>query len=231
MKTPALLITLLFSISSQVSAQDPKDLDLANNPKLFLKGASKAKKWTEPAEPTKIVGPIHFVGTKGLCVWLITTSDGHILLNTGMPGSGPMIEDSVRKLGFKVEDIKLLLTCHAHIDHVGGHAHIKKATGAKVVMMREGVELLGNGGKTDFHYGAIPEFGFDPVKTDRTIADDAGSLNPPLATSVVVLSMRYDGPPKLSIWYRMTSAPHTGNAAKTMNAAPMCRRHRVIDPK
>ena len=52
-----------------------------------------------------------------------------------------------------MEDIKLLLTCHAHIDHVGGHVHIKKASGAQVVMMREEVELLSSGGKTDFYYG------------------------------------------------------------------------------
>ena len=58
---------------------------LAKDPPLFLKLAAESRKWNEPAEPAKIVGPIHFVGTRGLGVFLITTSEGHILLNTGMP--------------------------------------------------------------------------------------------------------------------------------------------------
>jgi metallo-beta-lactamase class B len=174
MRILALLAAVWFGTATQVLAQDPKDVkeELANNPKLFLKVAVKAAKWTEPAEPTKIVGPIHFVGTKGLGVWLITTSEGHILMNTGMPGSGPMIEASIKKLGFKMEDIKLLLACHPHIDHVGAHAYIKKACGAKVVMMREGVELFESGGKLDFHYGEVPDFAYETVKTDRMIQDE-----------------------------------------------------------
>ena len=127
--------------------------------------------WTEPAEPMKVVGPIYFVGTKGLSVWLITTSQGHILLNTGMPSSGPMVEASIRKLGFKPDDIKFILTCHAHIDHVGGHTYLKNLSGAQVAMMKSGVDLLRSGGKNDFMYGNVPEFGFEPVKVDRVIRD------------------------------------------------------------
>ncbi|MFM8272081.1 MAG: hypothetical protein ACKODX_07060 [Gemmata sp.] len=61
------------------------------NPDLFLQAARKLLKWDEPAEPAKLVGPIHFVGTKGLGSYLITGSEGHVLLYTGMPGSGEMI--------------------------------------------------------------------------------------------------------------------------------------------
>src|SRR6185369_307342 len=61
---------------------------LAKDPNLFLTFAKRQLKWEERADPTKIVGPIHFVGTKGLGVWLITTKDGHILLNTALPTSG-----------------------------------------------------------------------------------------------------------------------------------------------
>src|SRR6185369_7142539 len=134
--------------------------------------ARKELKWDEPAEPARLVGPIYFVGTKGLSVFLITTSEGHILLNTGMPGSGPMIEASIRKLGFKPEDIKLLLTGHAHVDHAGGHAYLQKLSGATVVTVRQDKELLESGGKTDFHYGKIKEFGFEPVKVDQVFSDE-----------------------------------------------------------
>ena len=146
---------LLFGISSQVLGQGRETL--AKNPKLFVETAAKLLGWNDPAEPMKIVGPIYFVGTKGLGVWLIKTSEGHILLNTGMPSSGPMIEASIRKLGLKPEDVKLLLTCHAPIDHVGGHAYIKKIAGAQVAMIDAEKDLLQTGGKIDFHYGEHTE--------------------------------------------------------------------------
>ncbi len=165
----AVLMFSLLSVLPQVFAQN-KD-SLAKNPVLFLETASKLLGWNEPAEPMKIVGPIYFVGTKGLGVYLITSSEGHILVYTGMPPSGPMIEASIRKLGFKPEDIKILLTGHAHIDHAGGHAYIKKISGAQVVMMDAEKDLIESGGKLDFHYGNYKEFHFDPVKVDRVIQD------------------------------------------------------------
>jgi metallo-beta-lactamase class B len=117
-----LATTLVFGMASHVPGQDRETL--AKHPKLFIETAATLFGWNDPAEPMKIVGPISFVGTKGLGVWLIRTSEGHILLNTGMASSGPMIEASIRKLGLQREDVKLLLTCHAHIDHVGGHAYL-----------------------------------------------------------------------------------------------------------
>jgi metallo-beta-lactamase class B len=119
----------------------------------------------------RVVGPIYFVGTQGLTSWLITSNEGHILLNTGMPPSGALIEASIRKLGYKPEDVKLLLTCHAHVDHVGGLAYLQHITGAQVVALDAEVELIQSGGKTDFNYGAVPEFQFTPVHVDRVIHD------------------------------------------------------------
>jgi metallo-beta-lactamase class B len=165
----ALATALLFGIASQAPGQDRETL--AKNPKLFVETAAKLLGWNDPAEPTKIVGPLYFVGTKGLGVWLIRTSEGHILLNTGMPSSGPMIEASIRKLGLKPEDVKLLLTCHAHIDHVGGHAYIKKISGAQVAMIDAEKDLLQTGGKIDFHSGAHAELWFEPVTVDRVFRD------------------------------------------------------------
>jgi len=165
----AVALGLLLSLPAIALGQD--QAALAKDPVLFLNTAQKMMKWNEPAEPTKILGPLYFVGTKGLAVWLITTSEGHILINTGMPGSGPMIAESIRKLGFKPEDIKIMLAGHAHIDHVGGHAYIQKLSGARVAMIAEEVDLIQSGGKLDFHYGAYPEFRFDPVKVDQVLHD------------------------------------------------------------
>jgi metallo-beta-lactamase class B len=144
---------------------------LAKDPPLFLKLATAARKWNEPAEPVKVVGPIHFVGTKGLGVFLITTSQGHVLVNTGMPPSGPMIEKSIAALGFRPQDVKIILIGHAHVDHCGAAAFLKKSTGAQCAMIDAEVPLIESGGKTDFHYGTYPEFGFEPVKVDRVLRD------------------------------------------------------------
>ncbi len=175
LRTFSVVSALCLSVASLACAQDraPQvSLDqLVDDPPLFLETARKRFQWDEPAEPAKIVGPIYFVGTKGLSVFLITGSEGHVILNTGMPGSGPMIEKSIRKLGFKPEDVKILLTAHAHIDHAGGHAYLKKACGAKIAMIQEEKDLFESGGKSDFQYGAYKEFGFDPAKVDMVFRD------------------------------------------------------------
>src|SRR3954462_14471838 len=75
-------------------------------PGIFLKATREAQKWDEPAEPAKLVGPICFVGTKGLGSFLIKGSEGHVVLYTGMSGSGPMIEKSITKLGLNPKDVK-----------------------------------------------------------------------------------------------------------------------------
>ena len=65
---------------------------------------------------------IHYVGTNELAAYLLTTPAGHILIDGGLPESAPLIEQSIRQLGFKVEDVKILLTTQAHFDHVGSMA-------------------------------------------------------------------------------------------------------------
>ena len=123
--------------SSQTLPENlPTQEELAADNNLFLALARKALKWEEPEEPVQIVGPIYFVGTKGLGVFLFTTPEGHILMNTGMPSSGPMIEESIRKIGFRPEDIKVMINGHAHIDHAGAFAYLKEKYGAGMAVMR-----------------------------------------------------------------------------------------------
>jgi metallo-beta-lactamase class B len=172
-KLPAVAACALGSLvlaTTRVVAQ-PKPDDPAPVPGLFLRAVRKAMKWDEPAAPARVVGPIYFVGTKGLGSFLIRGSEGHVVLYTGMPGSGPMVERSIARLGFNPKDVKLILTGHAHCDHVGGHAYLKRATGAKIAMMREEVELFQSGGKLDFHYGTSKEFAFEPAKVDTVFRD------------------------------------------------------------
>lgn len=118
------------------------------------------------------MGPLYFVGTRGLSSWLFATSQGLILLNTGTSKSGPMITDSIRKLGFKPEDIKIIINGHGHSDHAGALAYFKKLTNAQIAIMEPDVAMIEDGGKSDFHYGKDWQvMGQPPVKVDRLLRD------------------------------------------------------------
>jgi metallo-beta-lactamase class B len=170
-------VALLVMLATQALAQElPKKLptkeDLANNNKLFIELATKALHWDEPTDPVKMVGPLYFVGTRGLSSFLFATTDGLILLNTGTPNSGPMIAASIRKLGFKPEDIKIIINGHGHSDHAGAFSYFKNLSGAQIAIMQEDVAMIEDGGKSDFHYGKDWQImGQPPVKVDRVLHD------------------------------------------------------------
>jgi glyoxylase-like metal-dependent hydrolase (beta-lactamase superfamily II) len=170
------LAVLLVAVAPHAQAQNvPPNVTkeaLAKNNKLFIELASKALKWDVPTDPIRIVGPLYFVGTTGLSSWLFATSEGHILLNTGTPNSGPMIVESIRKLGFKAEDIKIIINGHGHSDHAGAFAYFKRLSGAQIAIMQPDVSLIEDGGKSDFHYGHDWQImGQPPVKVDRVLRD------------------------------------------------------------
>jgi metallo-beta-lactamase class B len=102
--------------------------------------------WNHPAEPFRIIGNVYFVGTNELGVFLITTPAGHILIDSAFEESVPLIRASVSRLGFAFEDIKILLSSHAHVDHVGGHARVKELTGATVMATAPDAATIGRGG-------------------------------------------------------------------------------------
>ncbi|HVL67462.1 MAG TPA: subclass B3 metallo-beta-lactamase [Vicinamibacterales bacterium] len=128
-------------------------------------------RWNDYEKPFRLAGPIHYVGTAELAAFLIHTPQGHILIDGGMPSSAPVIERSIRELGFKPEDIRILLTTQAHFDHVGTHAHFKKLSGARVEAMAGDARLLRDGGKSDYLFGSNPEFHFPRMAVDRVLED------------------------------------------------------------
>jgi metallo-beta-lactamase class B len=147
----------------------PTEEHLANDNKLFISLAIKVFKWEEPAEPVRIAGPLYFVGTKGLGAFLFATSEGLILMNTGMPSSGPMIVESIKKLGFKPEDLKIMINGHAHIDHAGAFAYLKEQYGAGLAVMKDDVPAMESGDREDFKYAN--DFVYPGVKVDRILRD------------------------------------------------------------
>src|SRR5690349_12373248 len=84
----------------------------------------------EPFPAHKVIGNVYYVGSKDLASYLITTPQGHILINSGFETTVPQIRAGVESLGFKMGDIKILLASHAHSDHVAGHALARELTGA-----------------------------------------------------------------------------------------------------
>ena len=114
--------------------------------------------WNQPAPAFRILGNIHYVGTNELAAYLLTTPEGHILIDGGLPESAPLIEASIGKLGFKMEDVKILLTTQAHFDHVGSLAALAKASGGQVMVMVGDQEIVEQGGKGDYLFGDKPSF-------------------------------------------------------------------------
>jgi len=127
--------------------------------------------WTTPFPPHHVAGNIYYVGSQGLASYLITTSQGNILINSSLESSVPLIRESIEKLGFHFSDTKILLISHAHWDHCAGSAAIKEATGAHYMVLEGDAEVVESGGKADFQYGASPEAQYPPAKVDRVLHD------------------------------------------------------------
>src|ERR1044071_1623347 len=128
------------------------------------------EEWTRSYQPFRIAGNLYYVGTYDLCCYLITTSKGNILINTGLAASLTQIKNNIETLGFKFADTKILLTSQAHYDHVGAMADIKKKTGAKFMADEKDAEVLATGGTADYELG---KYGitFKPVTADRLLHD------------------------------------------------------------
>jgi metallo-beta-lactamase class B len=126
--------------------------------------------WIRDFEPFRIAGNLYYVGTYELGSYLITTSQGNILINTGTKESVPMIRSHVERLGFNFADIRILLTNQAHFDHVGGMAEVKKITHAQMMVDEYDAPELADGGNSDYVMGGKGEL-FEPVKADRLLHD------------------------------------------------------------
>jgi metallo-beta-lactamase class B len=131
-----------------------------------------SRSWNQPVPPFRIIGNLYYVGATEICSFLITTPQGHILLDGGFVETAPQIERNVAQLGFKLNDVKFLLNSHAHCDHAGGLAELKRVSGAKFVASSRDAELLRNGGRGDFRFGdtlLFPTIEPDQIIHDREI--------------------------------------------------------------
>ena len=125
----------------------------------------------KPFPPFRIVGNLYYVGMYEHASYLITTPEGSILINTGVPGTGKTIRANIESLGFKVSDIKILLAMHAHWDHVGDIAEMKRITGATFMMEEKDVPVVEAGGVSDYRFPGGGKQTFEPIKVDLVLKD------------------------------------------------------------
>lgn len=123
----------------------------------------------QPAEPFRIAGNLYYVGANSVTSFLITTPEGHILIDGGFAETVPLIRSGVKELGFRFEDIALLLNSHAHFDHSGGLSKIREETGAQFFAHEREVPLLERGGLGDDLLG--DEAPYQPIQVDRRLED------------------------------------------------------------
>ena len=121
-----------------------------------------------PFPAHKVMGNVYYVGSKDLASYLITTPEGHILINSSFEETVPIIRANIESLGFKMRDIKILLASHAHSDHVAGHALMKQETGAKIFVMRGDDKVVSSGGEGQYFYTRTR---WAPCPVDRVLED------------------------------------------------------------
>jgi metallo-beta-lactamase class B len=153
--TMTVLLSMVLSAVGAQAVQEPKKVP---------------SDWSKPYKPFRIAGNLYYVGTYDLACYLITTSKGHILINTGLAASGKQIKKNTETLGFRFSDITILLTTQAHYDHLGAMAAIKKQTGAKMMVNEKDAAVVRDGGRSDYAFGDTVS-SFAPVDIDRLLYD------------------------------------------------------------
>ena len=144
-------------------------LVLAAVGEIFAQADETSRSRNKPVPPFRIIGNLYYVGAIEITSFLITTPEGHIILDGGFAETAPQIERNVAALGFNLRDVKILLNSHSHFDHAGGLAELKRLTGARLVSSERDAVLLKNGGHGDFRFGDA--LLFPPVTPDQIVRD------------------------------------------------------------
>jgi metallo-beta-lactamase class B len=158
----AIILALAFNLQSAPFVADPPHK------------CDDCPTWNKPREPFKVYGNTYYVGTDGLSALLVTSEAGHALFDAGLSQSAPLIVDNIRQLGFKPEDIKVILVSHGHFDHAGGVRALQRFTGARVAASGSTAEALRRGENTpdDPQFGFGKAFnGFPAVKDVQALVD------------------------------------------------------------
>ncbi|UOR14694.1 subclass B3 metallo-beta-lactamase [Qipengyuania aquimaris] len=138
----------------------------------FVEACEKWDDWDKPARPFRLMGNSWYVGTCGISAILVTSDEGHILLDSGVEAAAPQVLASIRSLGFDPSDIRYILMSHEHFDHVAGHAAIAEATGAEIVASERAAPVLESGKvASDDPQANSGHPVMAPVEVSRIVAD------------------------------------------------------------
>jgi metallo-beta-lactamase class B len=145
--------------------------------------ARQRLEWNKPQKPFRVIDNVYYVGTAGVSAWLIWTLQGFILIDGGLPESAAIIEANIKELKFDIKDVKILLNSHAHFDHAGGLAKLKRDSGARLTASAGDKAILERGRVT---FGPSQANPYPRVTVDRTIKDgDTVMLGGVVLTAVV----------------------------------------------
>jgi metallo-beta-lactamase class B len=135
-----------------------------------------------PSEPFRIADNLYYVGSSDIGSYLITTGSGSVLIDAGYVETVPLIRANIAKLGFRIEDVKVLLNTQAHFDHAAGLAEVKRLSGARLMASDEDAAVIERGGRGDFYLGDSRPF--PAVTVDRRLKDlDTVSLGDTVLTA------------------------------------------------
>jgi metallo-beta-lactamase class B len=148
-----LLLTLLLVMSTTGDAQE----------------RSVPAEWTQHVKPFRVMANIYYVGTLDLSSFLITSPEGHVLIDTGVEENAGAVLENIRTLGFDVRDVRVILTTQAHYDHVGAHARLEKESGGRVLVAAADAPIVEGGGEGDYLFG--PAYHYPAAKVDATVRD------------------------------------------------------------
>ena len=127
--------------------------------------------WSAAQAPLRLFANVYYVGTRGISALLLTSDAGHVLIDGTLGSTAPLVMANIRGLGFRIEDIRLIVNSHAHYDHAGGIALIQRASGARVAALTPSARVMesGRSGPDDPQFGVLPAI--EPVKNVSVIRD------------------------------------------------------------
>ena len=144
---------------------------IETNGPLFAAACKDWDEWDKPAPPVRIHANTFLVGTCGISSILITGTQGHVLIDGGTEAGADLIAANIRKLGFRLSDVKIILQSHEHNDHVGGIARLQQLTGAQVYASPVAAKVLASGVASADDPQAGMQKPFPAVRVDRVIQD------------------------------------------------------------
>lgn len=175
-----LLLAACAPVSSPASAQTG-----AATPQEWAATCPDDAGWDDPGPPFRIFGNTWYVGTCGIAAILITGTEGHVLIDSGTEKGAAVVAANIRRLGFRLEDVKLLLASHEHFDHVGGMAALQALTGAELAVAKDAALVLSSGrpAPEDPQFGVLPEM--PPAKVATVLPQDGRVLLGSIALQAV----------------------------------------------